>query len=129
MGSLRGPTETKESDSRMSVIMLLNEILLCKGIAKGTRAGLCVFGFKLIKSVPQCYDSFSLTGQGRFTGSSQMMSIASQRSNAMKHTKCPGVKSANNFSLYNLLGVVYYVDDYPFSSTVLVFFFSFPPKS
>lgn len=31
----------------------------------------------------------------------------------MKHTKCPGVKTANNFSLYNLLGVTSYAVDYP----------------
>lgn len=42
--SLGRPTELKGSDSRMGVIMPPpNEILLCKGLAKGNQAGPCIW--------------------------------------------------------------------------------------
>lgn len=46
----------------------------------------------------------------------------------MKHIKCPGVKSANNFSLYNLRGVTYYAVDYPILTNCLGFLFISPQK-
>lgn len=54
-----------------------------------------------------------------------MMSIASKSSNAAVHTKCPRVKSTNNFSLYNRLGVTYYAVDDPILINQAGFLFFF----